>query len=284
MRSLLVLLLSCTLLLLMSCKSTEPDVAEEFSLQIKLTNTAGTPLEGYKITIFQKDFAMFWPGYEGRPVTQIKFSTQDNCRVQIAISDYFNNHIRNLVDQQYPMGTHVILWDSKNDAGDVIRDGIYKIRAKYYDPEDRLLFSDLFLAYKLGEQDAGLSPYCTDSTGTVQSTDITAFPILYCHDSIRIYDDNAEFVRYQSFTSSSDSMKVVITAPDETSRSHYFRINKSKNILNLNWDMLQAETDKNPGYRSTAIKPTHMEPLTNPKHPADDLSNKLHCCFPNPFN
>lgn len=267
-------------LFLMSCNSTEPEVSDEFSLEIKLTNTAGTPLEGYRLAIFQKDLNAWNPGIAKKSSTCIRFDTQNNYRVEIVITDYFNNQIRTLSDQLCSAGSNFLHWDGRNDAGNVIRDGIYKIKARYYDLDDNLIFSDMFLAYQLGEFDASLAPYITDLNGEVYSTDITPFPILYCLESICILDSNGEYLSDQIFSATSDSMEIVIVAPDKTSRSHYFRINKGRNILNLNWDTLLEDTEEAQILCVPSLPLNSAEPHITHKQ----FTNKLYGCFPNPFN
>lgn len=69
--------------------------------------------------------------------------------------------------------------------------GFYEIWDNRNDPNG--IFSDMFLAYRLGEFDASLAPYITDLNGEVFSTDITPFPILYCLESICISDPICNF-------------------------------------------------------------------------------------------
>jgi len=270
-----------SLLFLLSCNSTEPDVTEEFSIELELTNTAGTPLEGYQVTIYQKDYRVFISNFYHRPQATIVFSNQNPYFIRLEITDYFDNLIRTLGNQSFEAGTHVMSWDGENELGEVVRDGIYKIKAKYYDDDNNLIFQDRFLAYKLGEFDAYHSQYITDTNGKVQSTDKVPFPKLYCNEDIHIYDDMTEFLGYANFSATSDTMVVVVTAPDETSRHHYFRIRNAKNVLNLNWDTMLYDQDKTTLFRNL---PTLPDAPIQPKATQDDLTNNLKCCFPNAFN
>jgi len=156
--------------------------------------------------------------------------------------------------------------------------GFYEIWDNRNDPNG--IFSDMFLAYRLGEFDASLAPYITDLNGEVYSTDITPFPILYCLESICILGSNGEYLSDLSFSATSDSMEIVIVAPDKTSRSHYFRINKGRNILNLNWDTLVEDTEGAQILCVPSLPLNSAEPNITHKQ----FTNKLYGCFPNPFN
>jgi len=69
MRKCLIVCLVFVLFLLLSCDSVSPDEQEDFSIDINLSNSNDSPLAGYKVTIFQKNFFQYFGTGGGRAQT-----------------------------------------------------------------------------------------------------------------------------------------------------------------------------------------------------------------------
>jgi len=159
--------------------------------------------------------------------------------VEVLVKDYFGNIVRKLLNEVVQRGDHTTSWDAKNDAGENVRDGIYKIILSYYNVADSLLFSKSSLAYKFGEFLTEEAQYITNHRGMIVSDDIVPFPVLYCTDEIRLYDVFGRNIGGRSFSNTSNTMVVLVSTPDgEETRQHFFNIKNGRNRLDLNWDLM----------------------------------------------
>lgn len=59
------------------------------------------------------------------PTTTIEFSVPQNGHVTLNVYDILGRHVRTLVDGAYNPGRHAIVWDAKNDRGDMVSTGVY---------------------------------------------------------------------------------------------------------------------------------------------------------------
>jgi len=243
-------LLLMMLVFLQACDSVSPDGDEDFSIELTLTDSSGAALNGYAVSIFPKNH--YFTGMSmGRPETTFQFDQIMSYRVDVKITDYFDNAVRELTNSVLTAGIHRFVWNGRNDQGNVVRDGIYKIKVQYFDESKTPVFSDFCLAYKLDEVYLGASPYITDSYGKVTTNNILPFPILYCQEDIRTMDENGNALGTLDFATTSDSMIVVITSPTEESKYLFFRIGKGSNKLKINWDTLsEYEPNQSPFSRT----------------------------------
>jgi len=60
---------------------------------------------------------------------EIRIELAEVCQVVMKIYGR-DGLIRNLVDQEYPAGSHTVVWDGKNDKGALVASGIYKVDVK----------------------------------------------------------------------------------------------------------------------------------------------------------
>ncbi|MDD2229206.1 MAG: FlgD immunoglobulin-like domain containing protein [Candidatus Cloacimonetes bacterium] len=290
MRNILLLVI-CALLL--SCNSTtKPAEPEAFSLKITLTDTAGNPLEGYKAAVFQKDYSYFLginPQHY-RPSTTVSFTLAAPHSVDIIVQDYFGKLVQSLLlSEPYVPGSHHINWNGKDNAGNTVRDGIYKIVAKYYDGET-LVYTGTSLAYKLGEfKNIAIYPYETDANGEISSSDITPFPVLYCTETFKHLGAQQEDLGDLRFSETSDTMEVAIEHNGVT-KHQYFKMKNRANVLSLNWDTMATVTKTHflagaPSSETNKTSQTLTEkPLTIKESGATRYLDELKNNYPNPFN
>jgi hypothetical protein len=62
------------------------------------------------------------------PATTIRFNLPKSMRVEIAIYDLYGQLIRTLLSQTMMNGGHVVAWDGRNDAGELVVSGVYFYR------------------------------------------------------------------------------------------------------------------------------------------------------------
>jgi hypothetical protein len=76
-----------------------------------------------------------FPNYPNpfNPTTTINFSVKKNSNVKLQIFNITGQLITTLVDQKYSSGSHSVVWDAKNEHGELQPSGIYFYRLKIGD-------------------------------------------------------------------------------------------------------------------------------------------------------
>jgi len=67
--------------------------------------------------------------------TSLSYSVAGTARVRLSVYDPAGRLVRRLVDGQLPAGTHLAVWDGRNDAGEAAAAGIYFVRLQGGDRE-----------------------------------------------------------------------------------------------------------------------------------------------------
>jgi hypothetical protein len=62
------------------------------------------------------------------PETNIAFDMATPGRVRLAVYNLLGQQLRKLIDQEYPVGHHSVIWDSRDDAGALVSSGVYFYR------------------------------------------------------------------------------------------------------------------------------------------------------------
>ncbi|MBD3224684.1 MAG: S8 family serine peptidase [Caldithrix sp.] len=65
------------------------------------------------------------------PETRIRFSIPQNGIVEIAVYNLLGQQIRVLTNKKYATGTHELIWDGRNQAGQSVSSGLYVYRLDY---------------------------------------------------------------------------------------------------------------------------------------------------------
>ena len=68
------------------------------------------------------------------PATTIRFNLPKSSRVEIAIYNLHGQQIRSLLSRTMVSGEHVVAWDGRNDAGELVASGVYFYRLQAGDP------------------------------------------------------------------------------------------------------------------------------------------------------
>jgi len=91
------------------------------------TAVSGQPETEYGLTLVQN-----WPN-PFNPMTSIRYTLPERLRVKLTVYNTSGRLVRTLVEEEMPAGAHVITWDSRNDAGDVVSSGVYFCRLEVGD-------------------------------------------------------------------------------------------------------------------------------------------------------
>ena len=61
--------------------------------------------------------------------------------VKITIYDLLGNHVKNLVNDHYPIGSHSISWNARNDKGQPVSAGVYlyKVQAGEFQSTKKMI-------------------------------------------------------------------------------------------------------------------------------------------------
>lgn len=64
------------------------------------------------------------------PSTSLKFNVNKKETVKITIYDLLGNRIKNLVSDNYSIGSHSISWHARNDKGQPVSAGVYLFKVQ----------------------------------------------------------------------------------------------------------------------------------------------------------
>jgi len=230
-----VALLWVSILLLVACHhSTSPD--ESFSADIALTGSDGLPMEGCLVTLSSLPYPYDYTC--GRPVTVINVSVpSDTLYATVSITDYWGTHISMLAEGHLAAGQHSFSWNGRNDDGESISDGVYKMVAIFTDPDtDDTVSSYTGFTYLYQALSADY-PHVktTDTAGCVRFTDITPLPGLYCREQIPQYSEDGSLEGYMDLSSLS---WILAENPDGEVRTMQVSMTTGGNRYNLLWDAM----------------------------------------------
>jgi hypothetical protein len=62
------------------------------------------------------------------PTTTIRYQLPERTHVRLAIYNVMGQRVRVLVDEPKPIGRYKVMWDGRNDAGEVVASGVYFYR------------------------------------------------------------------------------------------------------------------------------------------------------------
>ena len=67
----------------------------------------------------------------GEDVTEAMFLLPESGEVKISITDANGALVRTITRGELDVGSHMVKWDGKNDAGDRVNDGNYRVSVEY---------------------------------------------------------------------------------------------------------------------------------------------------------
>ena len=70
------------------------------------------------------------------PRTNVEFAIADADWVKLTVHDLLGRTIAVLVNERRPAGRYQVTWDGRNDAGEVVANGVYIYRLTAGDPSD----------------------------------------------------------------------------------------------------------------------------------------------------
>lgn len=137
-RSLGIILISAALLLAVGCSdSTTPHVND--GLVGRVTDGIGAPIAGAAIGL---EFEVQVPDPYAKPSTALKFQLPEATRVTLVVLDGMDQLVRTLLDGELPAGSHTVIWNTLDDAGNPAPNGLY-VAALEADQQETVRFSFL---------------------------------------------------------------------------------------------------------------------------------------------
>lgn len=89
-----------------------------------VTDAAGDPVAGAAVCLaFQIEF----PDRFAKPATRISFDLPEAGAVTVKILDRRGDHVRVLVDGDLPAGSYAVTWDTRDDSGRLVPNGLYDV-------------------------------------------------------------------------------------------------------------------------------------------------------------
>ena len=64
------------------------------------------------------------------PMTRLRFALPNSGHVEVTVYDVKGRAVRNLVNRDYPQGRHEVVWDGRDDSGQVLSSGTYLYQVK----------------------------------------------------------------------------------------------------------------------------------------------------------
>jgi hypothetical protein len=228
-----------------------PPEKESFSLRATVVDTLDNPLAGWMVgrqnylrgceyeplpsirpaneTAEKQMSYDLLPNYPNPffPVTTIRYSLADRCRVILEIFDWQGERVVKLKDQIENQGLLTALWNARNSRGEYVRDGIYRYRliARNEDTGS-ILFQKELLCTVYNSVDR--NPLFTDigqtnSNGVFETTDLSHFPCLQGFRSQTCYDAMGDSVGTCTFI---DSVRLILSykAEETDTTATYYRM------------------------------------------------------------
>jgi len=59
------------------------------------------------------------------PSTEISYDLPEASDVQVAIFDMLGKHVRALVNEQQPTGSYSVVWDGRDENGQLVASGVF---------------------------------------------------------------------------------------------------------------------------------------------------------------
>jgi hypothetical protein len=259
-----------------------------FSFEVLVHDPSGAPVEGLRVAggslipceFMQDCFGSAPPSSSPRVVgpqapTTLGFGVAEDSRVTITINDRNGGHVRAWFDGVRQPGFHHLVWDGKDDSGELVPGGVYKIcMVATDDNTGTILYQpDCILASLFTIDNMTVAADAIGHTGADGRLRITSrlpFPYLY-GDSLTARNAEGTATGTYSYTDG-----VIINVVDETSgdaRRFIRTLTEGANHFDLVFDPAKASP-------ATPPAPT---PATTPVDP-DQITWSFGPVYPNPFN
>jgi hypothetical protein len=282
------------LTILGACEETGPvtpsDTDQEpgtipFSFQVQVKDSVGDPMEGLRISTHQL-LSIDIVAEPNRPSLRIQMATPVNCRNTMEIFRFDGQLSRTLSDGVLPYGLHTLVWDCRDDDGEVVLDGVYEIRMTARLDEDSILYTHSEMCALL----KGIDPEqevlgFSDSMGKLIWTDRQNFPGTY--ELPPLFETRETPAHLDTFTVLDSMMVILVDTLLGQLASYQVPVINGKNDFNFIWIPEQAR--EIPGREDGVLSPYDPEILTDRE--SDPLRDpvvltefRLYTPFPNPFN
>ena len=262
-----VFMLTLTLVIfgLVACSDDEIiNEPEAFAVTITVTDSAGSPVPGLKLTM-APETAFYFDGKAGDstplpllfengisslhpnpfwPAITIDYSTETISHTRLSVEDIEGTEVRLLFNGPLEAGDRSIMWNSRNDAGDQLPTGVYRVHMVQTDADaDTVIFDSTRLALLAIWDSEYLPAGTTDSDGKIVFTDQRLFPFLYNIDDLTATDENGEIIGPMEISA---DMRFYLTDPATGFSMRYNRDISGSASLNFTWNPGAATARKLP--------------------------------------
>ncbi|MCD4820026.1 MAG: hypothetical protein K8S23_15185 [Candidatus Cloacimonetes bacterium] len=268
MKYILIIIVCLTLL---SCiTDSEKD---DFSFKINVKDLDGNPVEDLNIILINKFDITFLNEFEwpSRVQTNIYYNLGKECSVEINIRDINRTNIDSFTLEEQSEGSHSTAWNGEDNQDNSVHPGVYFCSMKAR--EDGELFYQGEIMMYLHTFNYNHKNGSTDADGVFQSYDKKPFVNLYNLDSLRIVNEEGEFIGLEAF---SDTTAICLfdKNTNEIHQFEYVIVKNGTNEFDITWN---PETSwKNKGKTKSIEKGTDDNIV-----PGETL---LWGNYPNPFN
>jgi hypothetical protein len=75
------------------------------------------------------------------PNTSIKFYNESSGNVKVSIYNIIGQKVKTIINQDFPIGNHAVIWDGKNEANNEVTSGVYfyKVETSTYSEMNKML-------------------------------------------------------------------------------------------------------------------------------------------------
>jgi len=267
--------------MLPACSDDSPTVVppvedEEFSMEFKVVDTQGDPVEGIQLALFN-DHDYFQGKNDEKAAMVVRFAMTTETRAVLYVNDVAGDTVQTLIDSQQLIGLHEVMWRGQDDFGTPQNSGRYQIHLRIYSHEETLVYADS-LGVLLSQPDADMHIATSDNNGIILLEDKRLFPQLYSLPAMMATDENADFLGTFNVTR---TMRAFFRDPNSmTTISAEFDIGPDTKHLTQVWGPSKATVGQK---RQRAEKTDHIRPEAVDVIPLD-FEQGLIVAYPNPFN
>ncbi|RKZ09770.1 hypothetical protein DRQ50_14840 [bacterium] len=229
MKRLVCLSLVLLLLTVSACSDDDPATpVETFKVTFQVRDTAGDPVAGLKLSLFNDNPYLQWKAGIAA-LTTIQFTHEVACHATLTVEDIEGNTVRILADNPLAAGVFNIAWDARDGEGTHLPGGRYTFRYVARDNAGVTLFEDtrdiLMTAFYVPVA-------TTDADGKAVLTDRRHFPHFYDRPAMMATDENGLPIGPLVLTS---DMRIFLEDGDRNLEVYERAVEAGAQLLELVW-------------------------------------------------
>lgn len=264
-----------------SCSDDSPTVLppvenDPFFVEFWVVDTAGEPVEGIQITLYNDHD--YLQKSANKAVNKTRFSLAAEARAILYVMDVEGDTVRTLVHGVLPAGVHEVTWNGLDDGGFVQYSGRYEIHLRLYEDGTTVSYADS-MGVLMSQPDSDFYFGTTYTEGNIGIDDKRLFPQLYSLPDMMAVDENGTDLGSFNVTG---AMHAIYKDPIANITLHTMvNVVAGANVITQVWDPLKA-SPAHPG--SFLLESAGSEKPPVKSIPIPDLVDGLLLAYPNPFN